>query len=169
MVLRTIKESWAQETLKAALKGIQQDVEAEKNGDYCEVLHAPYVKGFSEGLQRKLRKVNIGFVPKRGETLYTGLCKLKQKVCFEDCKDVVSSVPCAECGLRCLGETGQHFCERRKQHERDIKNRKTTNGFYEHSRGKVRDKPDWGWDSVRGKGKTLEGKENKGSNSDKRS
>ena len=37
--------------------------EAEKNGDYCEVLHAPYVKGFSEGLQRKLSKVNIGFVP----------------------------------------------------------------------------------------------------------
>ena len=31
----------------------------------------------------------------------------------------------------------------RKQHERDIKNRKTTNGFYEHSRGKVGHKPDW--------------------------
>ena len=41
-----------------------------------DVLHAPYVKGFSEGLQRKLRKFNIGYVPKRGETLHTHLCKL---------------------------------------------------------------------------------------------
>ena len=35
LVAKTLKESWARETLKAALKGIQQDVEAEKNGDYC--------------------------------------------------------------------------------------------------------------------------------------
>ena len=74
LVNKILKESWAWETLKAALKGIQQDVKAEKNGDYCEVLHAPYIKGFLMGLQRKLRKVNIGFVPKRGETLYPGLC-----------------------------------------------------------------------------------------------
>ena len=69
-----------------------------------------------------------------------GEAKIKS---FEDCKDVVYYVPCAGCGLRYLGETGQHFFERRKQHERDIKNRKTTNGFYEHSRGKVGHKPDW--------------------------
>ena len=51
-------------------------------------------RGFSEGLQRKLRKVNIGFVPKRERgTLYTSLCKLKQKMGFVDCKDVVYSVP----------------------------------------------------------------------------
>ena len=36
-----------------------------------------------------------------------------------------------------------NICERRKQHARDIKNRKTTNDFYEHSRGKVGHKPDW--------------------------
>ena len=125
MVTRTINESWPRETLKAALKGIQQDVEVEKTGDYCEALNAPYVKGFSEGLQRKLRKVNIGFVPKTGETLYTSLCKLKQKIGFEEVKDVVYSVPCGGCGLRYLGETGQHCCERRRQHERDISNKKT--------------------------------------------
>ena len=96
MVTRTINESWPRETLKAALKGIQQDVEVEKTADYCEVLHAPYVKGFSEGLQQKLRKVNIGFVPKRGETLYTSLCKLKKKIGFEEVKDVVYSVPCGD-------------------------------------------------------------------------
>ena len=42
--------------MKAILKGIQQDVETvqTKEKDYVELLRAPYVKGFSEGLQRKL-------------------------------------------------------------------------------------------------------------------
>ena len=29
------------------------------------MLHAPYVKGFTEGLQRKLKKLNVGVVPKK--------------------------------------------------------------------------------------------------------
>ena len=86
------------------------------------------------GLQRKLRKMKIGFVAMKKETLYTSLCKLKQRGDFEECKDVVCSVPCLKCDLRCLGETGQHFCERRKQCERDIKNRKSSKSFYDHSR-----------------------------------
>ena len=69
--------------------GIEQDVEVEKRKEFCEVLHVPYVKGFSEGLQRKLRKLNIGVVPKKGETLYSHLCKLKQKKEKDESKDVV--------------------------------------------------------------------------------
>ena len=65
--------------------------------------------------------MNFGFVPKRRETIYTNLCKLKQKVDFEDpdCKDVIYSVPCEKCGVRYIGETGQHFCQR-EQHKGDI-------------------------------------------------
>ena len=56
MVSATLKESWRKETVKAILQGIQQDVETvqTKEKDYVELLRAPYVKGFSEGLQRKL-------------------------------------------------------------------------------------------------------------------
>ena len=50
--------------MKAVLKGVQQEVEVENERKYFEVLHAPYVKGFTEGLQRRLRRLNIGFVPK---------------------------------------------------------------------------------------------------------
>ena len=70
LVQKTVQESWAKETLKTILVGIEQDVEVEKSKEFCEVLHVPYVKGFSEGLQQKLRKLNIGVVPKKGETLY---------------------------------------------------------------------------------------------------
>jgi len=134
LVTKTLNESWPRETLKAVLKGVQQDVEVENQKDFFEVLHAPYVKGFSEGLQRKLRKLQIGLVPKKQDTMYSNLCKLKQKVDWVECKDVIYSVPCKKCGVRYIGETGQHFCQRTKQHQNDIKNKKTTNGFYAHLR-----------------------------------
>ena len=143
LVLKTLNESWPKETLKAVLKGVQQEVEAENSKGYFEVLHAPYVKGFSEGLQRKLRRLQVGLVPKTGETLYSNLCKLKQRSEREEIKNVVYSVPCGDCGVRYIGETGQQFSERRSQHQRDVKNRKKTNGFYCHIRENKGHKINW--------------------------
>ena len=57
------------------------------------------MKGFSEGLQRKLRRLQVGLVPKTGETLYSNLCKLKQRTEREECKNVVYSVPCGIVGF----------------------------------------------------------------------
>ena len=119
LVTKTLNESWPRETLKAVLKGVQLDVEVENQKDFFEVLHAPYVKGFSEGLQRKLRKLQIGLVPKKQDTIYSNLCKLKQKGDWVECKYVIYSVPCKKCGVRYIGETGQHFCQRTKQHQND--------------------------------------------------
>ena len=103
LVQKTVQESWAKETLKAILVGIEQDVEVEKRKEFCKVLHVPYVKGFSEGLQQKLRKLNIGVVPKKGETLYSHLCKLKQKKEKDESKDVVYSIPCDTSRVRYVG------------------------------------------------------------------
>jgi hypothetical protein len=98
------------------------------------------VKGFSEGLQRKLQ---VGLVQKTWETLYSNLCKLKQRTEREEIKNVVYSVPCGDCGVRYIGETGQQFSERRSQHQRDVKNRKKTNGFYCHIRENKGHKINW--------------------------
>ena len=65
LVKETLEKSWEVETLKAVLVGLEQHVEPVNQKEFYDVLHAPYVKGFSEGLQRKLRKFNIGYVPKR--------------------------------------------------------------------------------------------------------
>ena len=48
---------------------------------------------------------------------------------FNDCKDVVYSIPCKECGL-----TLEEKCDRVGQHQRDIRNRKMSNGFCAHIR-----------------------------------
>ena len=127
LVLKTLNESWAKETSKAVLVGIEQDVVSEEQRkDYVEVMHAPYVKGFMEGLQRKLKKLNVGVIPKKGETLYSNLCKLKQnlKRDMEDRKDLVYLVPCGTCGVRYVWETGQHYCDRKSQHQREVKTKK---------------------------------------------
>ena len=47
-------------------------------------------------------------------------------------KIVIYWNPCKTCGIRYIGETGQHFCDRRSQHQRDVRNSKKTNGFYAH-------------------------------------
>ena len=64
--------------------------------------------------------------------MYINLCKLKQKVKFEDQKDVIYSVPCKDCKVRYVGETGQHFCDRVKQHQNHVRYKKSTNSFYAH-------------------------------------
>ena len=84
LVLRTLEQSWATETLKAVLVGVQQEVKTDNEKEYHNVIHAPYVRGFSEHLGRKLRRLKVGYVPTRGETLYTNLCRSKQKVKLED-------------------------------------------------------------------------------------
>ena len=82
----------------------------ENDKDFTEVLHVPYVNGFSEGLLRKFRKLQIGLVPEKQETIYSNRFKL----------------------VRDIGETGQHFCQQANQHQSDIENKKTTNRFYAH-------------------------------------
>ena len=86
-----MEESWATETLKAMIVGIDPEVRAEERKKYFEVLHAPYVnEGNSEG---------IGFVPMKGETTYTNVCKLKQRKDSEEIKNVIYAVECGKCGL----------------------------------------------------------------------
>ena len=55
----------------------------------------------------------------------------------------VFSVPCGDCGVHCIGETGQNFCDRRTQHQRDIKIGKTTNGFFHRIKENPAHKIDW--------------------------
>ena len=38
---------------------------------------------------------------------------------------------------------GQHFCDRRKQHRRDVNNKKSTSGLYMHSKRGEGYLPDW--------------------------
>jgi len=142
LVTETIKQSWESETLKAIINEAG-DVVIEEKTEYYDILHAPYIQGFSEGLQKKLRRFNIGYAPKKGKTLYDFLCHLKPKIPKENEKDVVYAIPCQNCKMHYVGETSQHFCDRRKQHARDVVNKKETNGIYCHIKTHSSHQPDW--------------------------
>ena len=94
--------------LKALLVGVQyvQEVKTENEKEYHNVIHALYIVGFSEYLGRKLRRLKVAYVPKRGETLYMNLCRLKQKVEMEDCKNMVYALECETCGVQYIWGDG---------------------------------------------------------------
>jgi len=48
----------------------------------------------------------------------------------------VYTIECETCGLHYIGETGQHFCDRRDQHNRDVKQKKSSNALYDHVKEK---------------------------------
>ena len=139
LVLKTMKESWAKETLKAVLVGIEQEVEViTREKAFFEVLHAPYVKGFTEGLQRSLRKLNIGVVPKKGETLYSHVCKLKQKKEKDEHKDVIYSVPCGTLWCQVCGGDWTALLRQKKSASEGYKEQKDDKWFlfpHEEERG----------------------------------
>ena len=95
--------------------------------DFFDVLHAPYVRGFSEGLRRKLRKFSNGFVPKKEETLYSKLCKLKHRNDPEkQKKNVVHTIECETWGVHYVGETGQQFFVRGGSNTREMSETKSS-------------------------------------------
>jgi len=51
--MRTIEDSWKTETKKTVMREMQQSFdEEEQKEEYFEVLHAPYIHGFTEQLQK---------------------------------------------------------------------------------------------------------------------
>ena len=66
---------------------------------------------------------------KKGTTLASVLCKLKQKTEKEEKKNMDYIIKCKTCDMKYVGETGQQFHTRKQQHQRDVKNRVSTNGI----------------------------------------
>ena len=84
------------------------------------------------------------FVTKKGKTIYTNVCKLKQRKESEETENVKYSVECGTCGLHYIGETGQHYCDRRSQHQRDVTQNKSSNGIYDHVKNNEGHQINWG-------------------------
>ena len=66
LVKGVINKSWEKETIKTILKENPLPENDQKKKGYYDILHAPYIQGFTENLQKKLRRFNIGMVHKKG-------------------------------------------------------------------------------------------------------
>jgi hypothetical protein len=130
LVKKTIKESWSRELAKAIEHNLEEKKETKQH--FFDILHAPYVQGFSEILQRSLRKANIGFVPEVGTKMQSLICNPKPISNQNKTKNVIYGIQCSTCSLWYIGETSQRFETRKKQHQGDIRRGNINNAFFCH-------------------------------------
>jgi hypothetical protein len=134
LVQKTIDESWQLE-IKKQLENVrirEDGIADQRRNNFNDIFHAPYVQGLSENLQRQLRPLNVGFVPMKGDTIGTMICKHKPKEPIENIKDVIYGIQCETCGKWYIGETGQKFKDRKRQHMRDVMKGNDKNGIANH-------------------------------------
>jgi predicted GIY-YIG superfamily endonuclease len=73
---------------------------------------------------------------------------MKTKTEYLDKKDVVYSFPCQTCGLKYIGETSKTLKQRKEQHERDVRNKVTTNGMANHVKNRKQHRIGWEQGSI---------------------
>ena len=89
------------------------DTEVEKPA----TLFTPYIRGFSERLEKICRRLNIRSVFSSRRTLRNELVHVKNRVQPDRIKGVVYTVNCAECESTYIGETKRTLDTRLKEHK----------------------------------------------------
>ena len=85
-------------------------------------LHLPYVRGVSERIERKCRRLGIRTTFKSNGTLREALVQTKDPQPEWKKKGVVYQVPCAECESVYIGETGRTLEKRISEHvDKDLR------------------------------------------------
>jgi len=144
LVNEVIHNSWAKETKKSILRNQPTNkTEEKKKSEYFDVLHAPYIQGFTENLQKKLRTFNVGIVNKKGNTIKQAICHMKQKIPKEQQKNKIYKFNCKDCKSWYIGETGQKMENRTYQHKNDVRNGKETNAIFMHLQGNNNHSIEW--------------------------
>ena len=80
---------------------------------------------------------------KKGTTLASVLCKLKQKTEKEQKKNMDYIIKCKTCDMKYVGETGQQFHTRKQQSVFHIPLVVSTNGIYNHLKHNKKHKIAW--------------------------
>ena len=96
-------------------------------------LHLPYVKGVSERLERKCRKLGIRTTFKSKGTLREALVRTKEPQPEWKKKGVIYQVPCGDCDSVYIGETGRTLEKRISEHKAAVKRHDEKNGIAVHA------------------------------------
>ena len=80
-----------------------------------------YVRGISEALQRTFRRHGVATAMKPHKTFKQLLVHPKDKRSAQDSAGVVYSIPCKDCPMMYIGETGRRYGVREKEHMKDAK------------------------------------------------
>ena len=97
-----------------------------------KTLHIPYVRGFSEKIEKTCAGLGVKAVFKSQSTLKQLLVKVKQKM-PEEKKEVVYEVPCKDCHRVYIGETKRTLKTRISEHKQAVKKGDEKNGIAVHA------------------------------------
>ena len=94
----------------------------EKNGGHEKIMVTiPYMSGALEAVEQTLRRHGIGTAVRLYKTLCQLLVHQKDKRSVPESAGVVYSIPCRDCPIVYIGETGRRFEMRQKEHKKDLK------------------------------------------------
>jgi len=81
------------------------------------VVTSLYVPGVSKKLRWQLKKLGVDLVFKRGQTLGSMICNVKEKRTAERQKGVIYKIPCQHCQECYTGKICRHWGTRRAEHQ----------------------------------------------------
>ena len=83
-----------------------------------------YIHNTTEKLKRVLQRYNLQVAVKPVQKLGQVLTKVKDKVPMEKQTGIVYTIPCSDCDMQCVRETGRALQTRKRGHERSVKQQK---------------------------------------------
>ena len=115
--------TWAFEKVKQQMEsGKQKSVAKQKgDGERCKgMVVIPYVKGTSERMSRLYKSYNIASAMKPHTTLRRELVHPKDKRDCYNTTHALYNIPCLNCELCYIGETGRKFGTRLDEHKAEV-------------------------------------------------
>ena len=113
LVFRSSEEKMQNKKQKAPIKN--KDSSQKSRG----MVVLPYVQGFAERASRVFKKYHISTAMKPHSSLRKQLVHPKDKIDPLEKTDCIYEIPCKNCALTYIGETGRKFTTRLKEHKKE--------------------------------------------------
>ncbi len=107
-----------------------ENVEPESNSSYAVL---PYINGSTEPLERLLKRYGIRTTTKPLRTLEQDFPSPKDRPLPEKQTNVIYKINCADCSWSYIGETSRALETRKKEHKRNVKQRKSGSNIAKHA------------------------------------
>ena len=96
--------------------------EGRREEQYKGFVSIPYIQGTSEKIKRVLQQHDLKVMLKPTRKLGDVVSRIKDNVVDEKETGVVYSIPCRDCSVQYIGQTGRAFLTRKKEHISSVKN-----------------------------------------------
>ncbi|XP_072039088.1 uncharacterized protein [Amphiura filiformis] len=114
---------WSFEKVKDQMQSVKPKKSAKKTDDSTRsrgMVVLPYVKGVTERVSRVMKKYNVSTAMKPHNTLRRELVHPKDKRDPNNLTQAVYKIPCLNCDLSYIGETGRKFGTRLEEHRKEV-------------------------------------------------